>query len=172
MLYKVKSVFFISVLLIFTTLVFLACELPEEDSEYIPTYEAEIVQEVIDGKTIAFVHVWINENNFTEKESHQSAGEFEIEYQVWYTKEDGHWQALKLPESIPSRVYGNPAMRVNVGSLSDFDVQFSYPKGAKELYVYIEMRWFSVDNPEHDVTLDSAYYDFVGFDSTNSVYLD
>ena len=61
LLYKVKSVFFISVLLIFTTLVFFACELPEEDSEYIPTYEAEIVQEVINGKTFAFVHAWINE---------------------------------------------------------------------------------------------------------------
>jgi len=171
-LHKVKPAFIISFISILMTLVFFACEFSEEDSEYIPTNEAEIVQEVIDGETIAFVHAWINENNFTEKESRRSAGEFEIEYQIWYTKKDGHWQALKLPESIPSRVYGNPAMRVYAGSLSDFDIQFSYPKGAQELYVYIEMRWFSVDNPKYDVTLDSAYYDFVGFDSTNSVTLD
>jgi hypothetical protein len=165
-------VLFISFVLIPMTLVLFGCELPEEDSKYVPISEAEIVQEVVNKRTIAFVHSWINENNFTREESDRPSGEFEVEYQVWYTKDNDHWQALNLLDSVPSRVYGTPAVRVYVQSLPDFDIQFSYPKEAKELYVYVEMRWFSVDNPEHDITLGSAYSDFVGFDSTNSVSLD
>ena len=171
MLHKI-TVLFTSLALIIMPLVFFGCELSEEDSKYVPISEAEIVQEMVDNRTIAFVHSWINENNFTQEESDRPSGEFEVEYQVWYTKGNDQWQALNLPDSVRSRVYGTPAVRVYVQSLSDFDIQFSYPKEAKELYVYVEMRWFSVDNPEHDVTLGPAYIDFVGFDSTNSVSLD
>jgi hypothetical protein len=171
LLYKIMALF-TSLAFILMTLVFFGCELSEEDSKYVPVSEAEIVQEMVDKRMIAFVHSWINENNFTQEESGRPSGEFEVEYQVWFTKDNDHWQALNLPDSVPSRVYGTPAIRVYVQSLFDFDIQFSYPKEAKELYVYVEMRWFSADNPEHDVTLGSAYSDFVGFDSTNSVSLD
>jgi hypothetical protein len=171
LLYKFL-VSFIYLSFISMALALFGCELSEEDTKYVPISEAEIVQEVVNKRTIAFVHSWINENSFTREESDRPSGEFEVEYQVWYTKDNDHWQALDLPDSVPSRVYGTPAVRVYVQSLSDFDIQFSYPKEAKELYVYVEMRWFSVDNPEHDITLSSAYGDFVGFDSTNSVFLD